>query len=200
MRGYGELDTVALVRLAQKGDTSALARLCQREYAPLLRYAASCTSATELEPGDLLNMAWEKLIPALPSLQNPALFRPWAVRTIQRLAIKNARSGANTEVFDETHVRRAEVALHASALEEKAIRKVDARTLLSWMATYLDAETISIVMFRSDGLTWKETAAQMNVFHPGARPWTKRVCERRVQEIFSRSAGTLRRLIGGNEQ
>ena len=88
--------------------------------------------------------------------------------------------------------------MRGSVVDEEAISELEGRALLRWMSDHLEDEAIMIALLRAfDGLSWKETAVQMNRLFPGSRPWTKRRCEYLIQSATNAHASSLRRLIGG---
>ena len=78
------MNEVQLVLLAQTGDRLAFDDLLRRVYPALLRYAGGLVGATAAD--DIVQDAALQVHRKLGWLREPSCFRPWAFRTVSRLA------------------------------------------------------------------------------------------------------------------
>lgn len=201
MRSYPHLDTTSLVVLAQQGDESALTVLIQRETEGLLAYASSYLRSSTAPPGDLVQKTWDKIIPALPALREPKYFRSWAIKILQRVAMRERLGSIELEEYVEDSNLDGETLFRQALRFDAVLEDYDAQRMIKWMIDHVDSETASIAVLRAlGGLRWKETIEQMNLLYPESAPWSKSKCEARIKKITNTQAKSLRRLLGGREE
>jgi RNA polymerase sigma-70 factor (ECF subfamily) len=82
-------DQTILVLLAQTGDRAALEQLLRETYTPLRRYIASLAGAGIAD--DILQETSLQIFRKLPSLREPAVFRPWVFRIASRIAFSHLK-------------------------------------------------------------------------------------------------------------
>ncbi|QDT38107.1 RNA polymerase sigma factor [Stratiformator vulcanicus] len=81
-----------LVLAAQQGDEMAMSRLVGRFDEPFRRYAARLMGNPE-EAADAVQEAWMKIVKGIRSLDDPARFRSWAYRIVNRRCCDRLRAG-----------------------------------------------------------------------------------------------------------
>ena len=195
------MDTTSLVVLAQQGDESALTVLIQRETEGLLAYASSYLRSSTAPPGDLVQKTWDKIIPALPALRESKYFRSWAIKILQRVALRESVRAIEMEEFHDESTLDGEALFRQALRFDDVLEDYDAQRMIQWMINHVDSETASIAVLRAlGGLRWKDTVAEMNILYPASAPWSKSKCEARIKKITNTQAKSLRRLLGGREQ
>ena len=85
-------DEPEVVARAAAGDAGAFSLLVELHWARLVRLARSVLGEADAEDAvqDGLVVAWERL----PSLREPAAFRPWVTRLVTRTCLARARRSA----------------------------------------------------------------------------------------------------------
>lgn len=91
--------TTLLVLLAQSGDRAALEQLLHEAYAPLRRYVSRLVGADLAD--DILQETSLQIFRKLPSLREPAVFRPWTLRIASRIAFAHLRQARRWQPLDE---------------------------------------------------------------------------------------------------
>jgi len=84
-------DEPEVVARAAAGDAGAFSLLVELHWARLVRLARSVLGEADAEDAvqDGLVVAWERL----PSLREPAAFRPWVTRLVTRTCLAGAPAG-----------------------------------------------------------------------------------------------------------
>jgi RNA polymerase sigma-70 factor (ECF subfamily) len=92
-------DHTLLVLLAQTGDRAALEQLLRETHAPLRRYITHL--AGEALADDILQETSLQIFRKLPSLREPAVFRPWTFRIASRIAFAHLKHSRRWQPLDD---------------------------------------------------------------------------------------------------
>jgi len=92
-------DQTLLVLLAQTGDRAALEQLLRDTYAPLRRYIVRLAGTALAD--DILQETSLQIFRKLPSLREPAVFRPWTFRIASRIAFSHLERARRWQPLDE---------------------------------------------------------------------------------------------------
>src|ERR1700749_1469373 len=95
-------DQTLLVLLAQSGDRAALEQLLRDVYSPLRRYITRLVGAALAD--DVLQETSLQIFRKLPSLRDPAVFRPWTFRIASRIAFSHLKRARRWQPLDDAPV------------------------------------------------------------------------------------------------
>jgi RNA polymerase sigma-70 factor (ECF subfamily) len=88
-----------LVLLAQTGDRPALEELLRESHGPLRRYIVRLAGAELAD--DILQETSLQIFRKLPSLREPAVFRPWTFRIASRIAFSHLKRTRRWQPLDD---------------------------------------------------------------------------------------------------
>jgi RNA polymerase sigma-70 factor (ECF subfamily) len=147
------MNEVQLVLLAQSGDRSAFDELLRNVYPALLRYAGGLVGATAAD--DIVQDAAMQVHRKLRWLREPASFRPWAFRTVSRLAfahLKRDQRWSSFEEYEGTETR--------FIAEESVESNVMWLSQLQYLASEVSPASRAVLLLHyQDGLQLEEIAA-----------------------------------------
>lgn len=101
---FAEPSQTLLVLLAQTGDRAALERLLRESHAPLRRYIAGLAGPDLTD--DIVQETALQIFRKLPSLREPAVFRPWTFRIASRIAFTHLKRARRWQPLDEAPPER----------------------------------------------------------------------------------------------
>lgn len=151
------MNEIQLVLLAQSGDRSAEESLLSNVYPCLLRYAAGLAGATAAD--DIVQDAAILIHRKIRWLREPSCFRPWAYRTVSRLAFahlkKNSRWSSLEDYANTETPFVAEESVESSVLRSSQLQ--------SLAAEVTPASRAVLLLHYGDGLQLEEVAAVLEV-------------------------------------
>ena len=137
---------------AQSGNLDALQRLVKRWQAPLLRYATRMTRDQE-GARDTVQEAWISATKGIGRLRDPAGFRPWIYRIVQRRAADWVRRQARERKVEKVAREITPEAGHDPAIE----------ILREAIAALPDDQRQLLQLHYTDGLRVREIAEVLEV-------------------------------------
>ncbi|MGK0187200.1 MAG: RNA polymerase sigma factor (sigma-70 family) [Verrucomicrobiales bacterium] len=137
----------------QSGNLDALRCLVERWQVPLLMYATRLTGDTEAAR-DTLQEAWISAVKGIATLKDPAGFRPWIYRIVQRRSADWVRRQVRVRKTNEIAHEIAPTTAHPNPAIE---------TLKEAIATLPDDQRQLLQLHYSDGLRVREIAEVLEV-------------------------------------
>jgi RNA polymerase sigma-70 factor (ECF subfamily) len=151
------MNDVQLVLLAQSGDRLAFDELLRSVYPALLRYAGGLVGATAAD--DVVQDAVLQVHRKLAWLREPSCFRPWAFRTVSRLAfayLKRNQRWSSLEDYEGTEAR--------FVAEGDVESKVIWSSQLQYLASEVSPASRAVLLLHyQDGLLLEEIATVLEV-------------------------------------
>lgn len=107
MYDYDAIEELSMVKLAKKQDAEAFARLYEKVYKDLYRFAL-CTMRHAQDAEDAVSEAVVKAYVNLPNLRKPESFRCWMFRILINVCKKKWMESSREELVKEAQEETAE--------------------------------------------------------------------------------------------